>query len=75
MSSCTSRKTKADRKDLISCLMSAWAMDEPSVERTLSRTANAQGMSVDDLAESHVLGLDFVAELMRPAETASLSSR
>lgn len=71
MSSCTSQKPKAVRKDLISCLMSVWAMDEPSVHRTLSRTADAQGMSVDDLAESHVLSLAFVAELLRPAETAS----
>lgn len=71
MNSFASQKSKADRNDLISCLMSAWAMDEPSVHRTLSRTADATGMSVEALAESHVLSLDFVAELLRPAETTA----
>lgn len=73
MSSCNNQTSKINRKDLISYLMSAWAMDEVSVHRTLSRTSKAQGIPVDDLAERHVLNLDFVTKLMTPPEKLPIS--
>jgi len=57
-----------NRKDLIEALMSAWAMDEHAVCRTLSRTAAAEGVAVELLAASHVMQLGCVAKLLNVNE-------
>jgi hypothetical protein len=57
-----------DRDDVIGCLANAWAMDRPAVQRTLSRVARETGHSLDDVAQSYILKLSLVAELLRPPE-------
>ena len=64
--------TAPHREDLIDALMTAWAMERNAVHRTLSRTAEDQGISVEDLASSHVLELGFVASLLGAGEPQSV---
>lgn len=61
-------QTPIDHDEVIERLADAWAMDRPAVQRTLTRHAKQDGLSIDDLAQTSVLKLNAVAVLLRPTE-------